>query len=260
MTDDDSPADDLPQSRGGRLSRVRAAAVPPGRPRWKWLVIGLLLTFSIVVTAMFVATMAAALAQHHWARALDTTRDAVPAAVGWAAVLIVLLTPAHGRRQLLSEDSQAVAEKLRRAARDADSARRAGQRVQKLTDRLAVLIARLETPSGGNAHGTPAALSPQAHDDLPEGAAEAAPGTGARAEGTPSGGRAATAGISPGRHLARQVADTRARLEQARQWLESAQAALAVSQQEAAAARDELAHDEVPPPAERHGPTAGRVA
>ena len=218
--------------------------------------IGLLLTFSIVVTTMFVATMAGALAQHHWAEALDTTRDAVPAAVGWGAVLIVLLTPAHGRRQLLSEDSQAVTEKLRRVARDADSVRRAGQRVQKLTDRLAVLIARLETPAGGNAPGTPAAPSPQAHGELPQDAAGAAPGVAAAAPG----GRAASAGISPGRHLARQVAETRARLDQARQWLESAQAALAASQQEAAAARDELAQDEIPEPAERHGPTAGRVA
>ena len=121
--------------------------------------IGLLLAFSIVVTAMFVKTMACALAQHHWAQALDTTRDAVPAAVGWGAVLIVLLTPARGRR-LPSEDSQAVTEKLRRVARDADSVRRAGQRVRKLTDRLAVLMARLETPTGGNAHAAPGSRQP----------------------------------------------------------------------------------------------------
>lgn len=206
--DDDSPADGPARFGGGRVSRVRAAAGRGERPWWKWLVIGLLLTFSIVVTALFVAAMTGALVQHHWAQAMDTSRDAVPAAVGWGALLIVLFAGGHSTSGLLSDDSQAVSEKLRRAARDEDSVRRAGQRVQKLTDRLAVLTAE---------HG-------------------------------------------PGRHAARHVPVTTARLDQARQWLESAQAAHAVSQAEAAAARDELAQDDIPDPAPRHGPTAGRVA
>lgn len=207
-------------NRGRRLIQVGSRR----RPWWKWLLIGMLLLFSVIVTVLYVATLAADIGRHHWAGALDASRDAVPAAVGWAALLIVFCTGGRtAAERLLSADSHAVAERAKRAARNEDSVRRAGQRVQKLTVRLAALTAGCDPPATAASRGS-------------------------------QPGQAGPAG-----QLARQIADTTARLDQARQWLTSAQAALAVSQQDVAAARDKLTSDFTDSVA-RPGQTAGRVA
>ncbi len=231
--DDDSPA----AGPGGYATDRTSASTPAstagcgltdraGRPRWKVLLIGLLLIVSLVLTVLFVAALAGAVLAHHWAQALDDSRDAVPAAVGWSALLIVLL--AGGRnpaRQMLADDSHAARERERRAARDADSVRRAEQRVDKLTARLLALSASTPPPASGVAPG-----------EVP-----GWPGPGAS------------------RHAGLQAAITRARLDQAEQWLAGARAALAVSERELAEARDQQAGD-ARDQASGAGPTAGRMA
>jgi hypothetical protein len=123
---------------GQHLSRVAARR----RPLWRWLFVGLLAIFSLGVTAVFIATVTVDVRQHHWAGALAASRDAVPAAVGWAALLIIFF----GRRaampdQLPAADEHAVTEKQKRAALARDSVRRAEQRVQRLAARLTELSA-----------------------------------------------------------------------------------------------------------------------
>jgi hypothetical protein len=162
------------------------------RSWWRWLLVGALLIFSLLITALYLISLTADLLQHRWGEALDASRVAVPAAVGWAALLIIFFgrgpTPAD---RLLSADQRAVREKQARSERNEDSLRRAEQRVQDLTASLAALFA----------------------------------GLGAAAD--PQNDAAASAPSSP--LLARQVAETTARLDQARQWLASARAALAAS-------------------------------
>jgi len=191
--DDDSGAADQQLSEAGSRRR----------PWWRWLLVGLLLIFSLLITALYLTTLTADLLQHRWGEALDASRGAVPAAVGWAALLIIFfgrgLTPA---RRLLSADQRVMRERQRRASRDADSVRRAEQRVRDLTARLAALTA-----------GTGDAAEPQQLAALGPGSSP-----------------------QPGR----QVAETVARLDQARQWLASAHAALATSQQDVAARKSEV--------------------
>jgi len=191
--DDDSGASDQRLSEAGSRRR----------PWWRWLLVGLLLIFSLLITALYLTTLTADLLQHRWGEALLASRDAVPAAVGWAALLIIFfgrgLNPAE---RLLSADQRAMREGHRRASTDADSVRRAEQRVRDLTARLAALTA---------------------------GAGDAA---------RPQQMAARRPGSSP--QLGRQVAETVARLDQARQWLASAHAALAVSQQDVAARKSEV--------------------
>ena len=84
--------------RGLAGQRLRAAG-SRRRSRWRWLLVGLLLIFSLLVTALSVTTLTADLMQHRWGGALDASRDAVPAVVGWAALLIIFfgrgMTPAR---------------------------------------------------------------------------------------------------------------------------------------------------------------------
>lgn len=198
MTDDDD---------SGAAGRRLREAGPRRRPWWRLLLVGLLLIFSLLITALYLTTLTADLLQHRWGGALDDSRDAVPAAVGWAALLIIFF--GRGMRpadRLLSADRRALRAKQTRASRDADSVRRAEQRVRDLTARLSAL-----TAGPGDAAGPGA--KPQ-HDSL------AAPAA------------------SP--QLARQVAETVARLDQARQWLVSASAALASSQQDVATRKSEV--------------------
>lgn len=194
VTDDDDsgPADQRLREAGSRR-----------RPLWRWLLVGLLLIFSLVITALYLTTLTADLLQHRWGEALDASRGAVPAAVGWAALLIIFFgrgfTPAE---RLLSADQPVMREKQTRASRDADSVRLAEQRVRDLTARLAALTT---------------------------GAGDAAAGDAAEP-------RHLTAPLPSSRpQLGRQVAETVARLDQARQWLASAHAARAASQQDVAA-------------------------
>jgi len=211
VTDDDDSG-----PAGQRLSEVGSHH----RSWWRWLLVGVLLIFSLLITALYVISLTADLLQHRWGEALDTSRDAVPAAVGWAALLIIFfgrgVTPAD---RLRSADQRAVREKQARSERNEDSLRRAEQRVQDLTASLAALFA---CPGAGGEH-----------DRRERSDRDAA--------GPPS---------SP--PLARQVAETAARLDQARQWLASARAALAASPHDVADATEKLTEN--PPTA--NPPTA----
>jgi hypothetical protein len=104
------------------------------------LLIALLGVFTLGVTAVYVATVAMDVRQHHWAGALDASRDAVPAAVGWAALVIVFFA----RAATVADDvptaqDHVVTENLRQAALARDSVLRAEQRVQRLAASLAEL-------------------------------------------------------------------------------------------------------------------------
>jgi len=195
-----------PRREAGPASQRRSEAGSHHRSWWRWLLVGLLLIFSLLITALYVTSLAADLLQHRWGEALDASRDAVPAGVGWAALLIIFfgpgVTPAD---RLLSADQRAVREKQARTERNEDSLRRAEQRVQDLTASLAALFACL---------GDAGERGQREQDDRD-------------AAGPPS---------SP--QLARQVAETTARLDQARQWLASARAALAASQHDVADATE----------------------
>jgi small-conductance mechanosensitive channel len=106
------------------------------------LLVGLLGVFSLGVTAAYVATVTMDLRQHHWAGALDASRGAVPAAVGWAALLILFFgRNATMADQLPAADEQAATQKQKQAALARDSERRAEQRVQRLAARLTELSA-----------------------------------------------------------------------------------------------------------------------
>lgn len=189
---------------GQHLSRVAARR----RPLWRWVLIGLLGVFSLGVTVVYVATVAMDVRQHHWAGTLDASRFAVPAAVGWAALLIVVF--GRGATTMADQaptaDEQAAVEKQRQAALASDSARRAEERVQRLTARLTEL----------------SAVAAQDAENW---------------------------------QLARQVGDTAARLDLARQWLIGARAAVAASQ-------PDLTKPAATNPSHVHGsgPPAGRVA
>jgi hypothetical protein len=204
--------------------RTRLAA-SRRRPRWKWLLIGLLLAFSLATTGLYAVTLIRAISVHHWAAALDASRDAVPAAVGWAALLLVFFprsTPEA--EQVLFEDNHALSEKLRRAARDQASMDNAEHKVQRLTAKLGRLAAARDHASLAGRLGPDAS------------------------------GAAADSGVTyldPGAvylgaadaELDQEIGETTARLDQARQWLASAQDAVAVSQRAVADAEDRLMSD-----------------
>jgi hypothetical protein len=185
------------RAAGQHLSRV-AARRPP---LWRWLLVGLLCVFSLAVTAVYVATVILDVRQRHWAGAFDASRDAVPAAVGWAALLILFSS-----RRAMAVDEHAVAERHRQVATARDSVSQAEQSVE----RLAAILTELSAKAAQDAHD---------------------------------------------RQLAREIGDTAARLNLARQWLIGARAALAASQSEAAKAGGT-------PPSQLRGtgPPAGRVA
>ena len=123
---------------GQHLSGVAAGR----RPFWRSLLVVLLGVFSLGVTAVYVATLTTDFRQHHWAGALDASRDAVPAAVGWAALLLIFFArSAAAADQASAAEDHAVTERQRQAALARDSVRRAEQRVQRLAERLAELSA-----------------------------------------------------------------------------------------------------------------------
>ena len=214
------------------LARRTKLAASRRRPWWKWLLIGLLLLFSLAVTILYAAALINDISRHHWAGALDDSRDAVPAVVGWAALVIVFFTGGTAAAErMLSVDSYALAEKEKQSAKDQDSVGSAEQRVQVLTAKLEELTAARQ-------------------DALSQGA-------GTAAETGPGGH-----GAEPARHraeLTQEVTETTARLEQARQWLTSARAALSASRLEVAEAEDKLASD-FPDPAPRPDPARRRPA
>jgi hypothetical protein len=109
------------------------------RTSWRWLVIGALLLLCVGITIVYVATVTADVRLHHWASALDASRDAVPAAVGWAALLIVFFARGGPAEQLRATDEPMLTERKKQTADAQDSVLRAEQRVDWLAARLAEL-------------------------------------------------------------------------------------------------------------------------
>jgi hypothetical protein len=141
-----------PTGPAGQFGSAKGAALPAGqhlsqvaahrRPLWRWLLVGLLGVFSLGVTAVYVATVITDVRQHHWAGALDASRNAVPAAVGWAALLLIFCSDRGAvADQLPTADERAVMEKPDQGAMARDSVRRAEQRVQRLAALLTELSA-----------------------------------------------------------------------------------------------------------------------
>jgi hypothetical protein len=216
----------LSPGRPGILIAHRARpAAARRRPWWKWLLIGVLLAFSLATTGLYAVALIGAISRHHWAAALDASRDAVPAAVGWAALLLLFFprgTPEAER--LLSADNHALSERLRQAARDQASMDNAEQKVQRLTAKLARLSTVRERTDSRDGLAPEAAATP-----ADSGVTYLDPGA---------------IYLDPDdAELGREVAETTARLEQARQWLTSARDAVAASQLAVADAEDRLMSD-----------------
>jgi hypothetical protein len=223
------------------LARRTRIAASRRRPWWKWVLIGLLLGFSLATTGLFAASLVRDLSQHHWGAALDATRDAVPAAVGWAALVLVFFPKSTvAAERLLSADDRVLADSLSRAARDQACMASAEHKVQRLTAKLARLKAA------------------RAHADCGRGPAPEVADTPADAGVTY---------LDPGAvytdpdqaDLDREIAETRARLDQATQWLASARSAVSVSQRAVAAAEERLLCD-FPDLAQQPDPAGGRPA
>ncbi len=215
-----------PGRPGPLIARRTRLAASRRRPWWKWLLIGLLLGFSIATTWLYAAALIRDISLRHWGAALDASRDAVPAAVGWAALLLLFFprtTP--GADRLLSADNHALSEKLRQAARDQASMDNAEQKVDRLTAKLANL-----TASRGRA-ATPAGLAPPGRAAGPADAGVTYLDPGAIYLGADDA------------ELDRELSETTARLEQARQWLTSARDAVAASQLAVADAEERLMSD-----------------
>lgn len=232
------PASGRPGVLIARRTRIAASR---RRPWWKWLLIGLLLAFSVATTGLYAAALVRDLAQHHWGAALDASRDAVPAAVGWAA-LILLIFPRGtiAAERLLSADDRLLTDGLRQAARDQACKANAERKVQRLTAKLARLTTAREH-------------------------ARVAPGPAPAVADAPAD--AGVTYLDPGAvyldpdqaDLEREIAETTARLDQATQWLASARAAVSVSHRTVAAAEERLLSD-FPELARRPDPAAGRPA
>ena len=234
-----SPTGDGPTAVLARRTRLAASR---RRPWWKWMLVGLLLAFSLATTALYAAALIRDLAQHHWGAALDaSSRDVVPAAVGWAA-LILLFFPRNtaAAERLLSADDRALTERLQQAARDQARLEEARRKVQRLTEKLARLVAAREN---------------------------ADPVRGTAADVARTSGDAGVTYLDPGAvyldsdcaDLDREIAETSARLEQATQWQTSARSAVSVSQRAVAAAEERLLSD-FPDLARRPNRAAGKPA
>jgi hypothetical protein len=220
--------------------RTRIAA-SHRRPWWKWLLIGLLLAFSIATTGLYAVALIRALSQHHWGAALDASRDAVPAAVGWAA-LIFLFFPrsTSAAERLLSADDRVLTDRLRQAAEDQACLDSAERKVRRLTAKLARLTAAREhaASTAGPAPGVADTPADAGVTYLDPGAIYLDPD---RAD------------------LDQEIAETKARLDQATQWFVSARAAVSVSQRAVAAAEERILND-FPDLARRPDPAASKPA
>lgn len=259
MTSDDRPSRTAPGRRALRPEPVlRRASVASGRPAailarrtrlaarrrrpwWKWVLIGLLLAFSLTTTGLYLAALVRDLSEHHWGAALDVSRAAVPAAVGWAALIFLFSSRSRAAAErLLSADDRMLTERLEQAARDQAAMDNAEHKVRRLTAKLERLTAARE--HAGTAGGPTPAIT-----DAP-----------------------ADAGVTyldPGAvyldpdcaDLDREIAETTARLDQARQWLASARSAVSVSQRAVAVAEERLLTD-FPDLAHGSDPVAGKTA
>jgi hypothetical protein len=131
-----------PATAGPHAHRAGKFAPSRHRPWWKWALISLLLLFSLAVTVLYATVLVGDLSQHHWTAALDDSRDAVPALVGWAALLILFVSGGSvAGERMLSADSYARNESQRKAGQAEESVRSAERRVAKLTARLSELAA-----------------------------------------------------------------------------------------------------------------------
>jgi hypothetical protein len=158
-------------------------------PWWKWGAVGLLLAATIGVTVVYAITLATDIARQHWAAALDASREAVLVVVGWAAVAIALS-----------------------ADRAADRGEPAAIAKADRTGRAATRSSAAEPPADAE---SVAAAQWRVHR------------LRARLAELAAARERAGSGADP--DLDREVASTTARLEQARQWLTSAQSAMTVS-------------------------------
>lgn len=253
MTSDDGPpTTDRPQHSLRSVSALNpswpmaggpAAVFAPSRrrPWWRWALIGLLLAFSLATTGLYAASLVRDFSQHHWGAALDASRDAVPAAVGWAALTLLFFprgTAAAAR--LLSTDDRVLTESLEQATRDQASMDSAQRKVQRLTEKLARL--RATRDHAGSGGGPPPEIADKPADTgvtyLDPGAVYLDPDCA---------------------DLDREIAETNARLDQATQWLVGARTAVTASQRAVAAAEERLLAD-FPDLARRPNPAAGRPA
>jgi len=167
------------------------------RPWWKRAVIALLLAATVTVTVVYAMTLATDIARQHWAAALDASREAVLVIVGWAAVAIVLSADRGPAAQ--SEDGSPA--EANSQPPGSDSAETGHPPAEPTPNTESVVAAQWRV------HRLRARLSELA-------AARERAGSGADPD------------------LDREVASTTARLEHARQWLTSAQSALAVRRYE----------------------------
>jgi hypothetical protein len=175
------------------------------RPWWKWLVIALLLAATVSVTAVYALTLATDIGRQHWSNALDASREAVLVIVGWAAVCIVFS-----------------------AGNDRDSERAEGGEGGESGEGAATGEGRDEVIAGTE-------TVREAQDHVRRLRVRFAELSAVRDR--------AGSGADP--DLDRELATTSARLEQARQWLTSAQSA------RPARGRDHL--DRTPPEKTRAG-------
>ncbi len=114
------------------------------------MLIALLLAATLAVTAVYAATLARDITRQHWADALDASREAVLAVVGWAAVSIVLSADDHSTAEpAQGGDSGATPERHDESTPAADSVRQAQERVRRLRARLAELAAARERAGSG---------------------------------------------------------------------------------------------------------------
>jgi hypothetical protein len=126
----------------GLAARHRPAQTATRRPpQWRWLLVGLLVLLSIGITIVYVATVTADIRMHHWAGALDASRDAVPAAVGWAALLIVFCARGGPAAEQSPGADELEITQRQQAADAQTSVLRAEQRVERLAADLADLSA-----------------------------------------------------------------------------------------------------------------------
>jgi hypothetical protein len=211
------------------------------RPWWKWVLIGLLLAFSLATTGLYAATLIRDLSQHHWGAALDASRDAVPAAVGWAALALLFFPRSTAAAErLLSADDNVLTKRVEQAAKDQTSMDNAANKVQRLTTKLARLTAARE--HANSARGPAPAVADRPADAgvtyLDPGAVYLDPDVA---------------------DLDREIAETTARLDQATQWLVSARSAVSISQRAVAAAEERLLAD-FPELTRRPDPAGGKPA
>lgn len=123
----------------------RVSRFTPSRhhPWWQWVLIALLLCASLGLTLLYAAALTSDVIVHHWTDALEASQDAVPAVIGWAALIYVFFkggTPAAER--MLSVDNVMVQRAEKQAEEDRSRVADAERSVRELTGRLAAAVAR----------------------------------------------------------------------------------------------------------------------